>query len=46
MSKIKHDKYYSPQHIVDLVIERTKEVIGLDDGTCLVNINLEECNNE
>ena len=33
MAKIEHDKYYTPQHIVDLVIERTKEVIGLDNIT-------------
>lgn len=31
MAKIENDKYYSPQHIVDLVIQRTKEVIGLDN---------------
>jgi hypothetical protein len=33
MAKIANDKYYSPQHIVDLVIERVKEVIGLDNIT-------------
>lgn len=31
MAKIEHDKYYTPQHIVDLVIQRTKEVIGLEN---------------
>jgi len=31
MAKIENDKYYTPQHIVDLVIQRTKEVIGLDN---------------
>ena len=31
MEKIEKDKYYTPQHIVDLVIQRTKEVIGLDN---------------
>lgn len=33
MAKIANDKYYTPQHIVDLVIQRTKEVIGLDNIT-------------
>ena len=31
--KIPHDKYFTPQHIVDLVIQRTKEVIGLENIT-------------
>lgn len=31
MAKIENNKYYTPQHIVDLVIQRTKEVIGLDN---------------
>lgn len=31
MAKIENCKYYTPQHIVDLVIQRTKEVIGLDN---------------
>ena len=33
MAKLQHDKYYTPQHIVDLVIQRTKEVIGFDNIT-------------
>ena len=33
MAKIANDKYFTPQHIVELVIQRTKEVIGLDNIT-------------
>lgn len=33
MAKIANDKYYTPQHIVELVIQRTKEVIGLENIT-------------
>jgi hypothetical protein len=29
--KILHDKYFTPHNIVELVIKRTKEVIGLDN---------------
>ena len=31
MAKIELDKYYTPQDLVELVINRTKEVIGLDN---------------
>ena len=33
MAKIELDKYYTPQDLVELVINRTKEVIGLDNIT-------------
>lgn len=33
MAKIPHDKYYTPQHIVDLVMKRVKEVVGLENIT-------------
>jgi len=33
MAKIANDKYYTPQPIVDLIIQRTKEIIGLENIT-------------
>lgn len=33
MAKIQHDKYYTPQHIVDLVMRRVEDVIGLENIT-------------
>lgn len=33
MAKIQHDKYYTPQHIVELVMKRVEEVVGLENIT-------------
>ena len=30
MARIKNDKYYTPKHIVELIMKRTEEIIGLD----------------
>lgn len=29
-NKFEHDKYYTPQHVVDYVVKKTIEIVGSD----------------